>query len=278
MTADEVEYVCRSLKEIAARRIPGNLCPRMLGDEMPWLCTPVEAHLRQADVQVCAAWLDVSAERLTALQPSLAGDEQARAERFRLPRDRARFVAGRGLLREILGSRIGAEPRMLQFCYSAKGKPSLGGAYANHELQFNMAHSGALAVFAISRHGPIGVDVEQVRPVPDLLALSARCFTERERSQLDYLTGDKQTLRFFELWTRKEAWLKATGEGITGALACIEVLGAAGKPASCRGPQQGSSNPAFHLHDLAPAPGFVGALAVSPPPRQHEAREQPAFH
>jgi 4'-phosphopantetheinyl transferase len=227
------------------------------------------------DVQVWAAWLDVQSEEMPGLWSSLSPDERARAGRFAQESDRVRFVAARGLLRAILGSCLGTERRKIEFAYSAKGKPLLTGDFTRSGLQFNLAHSGGLGVFAVARHGAVGVDVEQVRAVPDLSGLTERFFSARECAEIGKLSGEAQTMAFFRIWTRKEAWLKTTGEGITGSPQSIEVLGPPGEEELCGAPQDGSRNTRFSLHDLQPAPGFLGALAVTPQPARRAVRLLP---
>ena len=233
-------------------------------NEHLWSCAPTGSPLAHDDVQVWAAWLDEQSEEMPGLWSSLSPDEQARAGRFALERDRVRFVAARGLLRTILGSCLGAEGRKIEFAYSAKGKPVLAGDFTRSGLQFNLAHSGGLGVFAVARHGAVGVDVEQVRPVPDLSGLSGRFFSPRECAEIGKLSGQAQMMAFFRIWTRKEAWLKATGEGITGSPQSIEVLGPPGEEELCGALHRRSRGTGFSLHDLQPAPGFLGALAVIP--------------
>jgi 4'-phosphopantetheinyl transferase len=236
----------------------------MSATEKLWSCTPTDSRLLPRDLQVWAAWLDVTGEGPTKFWSTLSNQERERAARFASDRERARFVVARGLLRAILGSSLGADPQSLAFLYSAKGKPSLGGAFATSGLQFNLAHSGGLAVFAIARDRMVGVDVEQLRPVPELSSVIARFFAPRECAEIKKLSGAKELRAFFQIWTRKEACLKATGEGITGLPGMIEVLGPSGTERTCGGAQDGSPGPRLRLHDLAPAPGFVGALAVTP--------------
>jgi 4'-phosphopantetheinyl transferase len=236
----------------------------MPGTEKLWSCTPADSCLLPRDVQVWAAWLDVPREEITGFWSTLSTQERERAARFASERDRARFVAARGLLRAVLGSSLGADPQSVEFLYSAKGKPSLGGVFERSGLQFNVAHSGGLAVFAVARHRMVGVDVEQLRPIPDLSELIERYFTTYERDEIKKLSGEEAARGFFKVWTRKEAWLKATGEGITGLLKSIEVLGPLVEEESCRGPQGGSGGVRLSLQDLAPAPGFLGALAAAP--------------
>ncbi len=217
-------------------------------------------------MQVWAAWLDVEDENRAAFWSTLSREEQQRAGRFAFQRDRARFIAARGWLRAILGSCLGAEPQLIEFCYSAKGKPSLGGGYASSGLEFNLAHSGNLAVFAVARHGIVGVDVERVRLVRDLSRLTEHYFSARERAEVERLSGADALAAFFRVWTRKEAWLKATGEGITGSLMSFDVLDvplAEPSRGGCTRAPDKLPTTGLRLHDLMPAPGFLGALAVA---------------
>ncbi len=237
----------------------------MPANEKLWSCTPTGSRLVPGNVQVWAAWLDVKSEEMSGLWPSLSPDEQERAGRFALDLDRVRFVAARGLLRTILGTCLGTEPHRIEFAYSAKGRPSLGGEFTRSGLQFNLAHSGGLGVFAVARRGAVGVDVEQVRAVPELEGLIERFFSARECAEIRRLCGEAQIMAFFRIWTRKEAWLKATGEGITGTPQAIEVLGPPGEPALRLDARDRARGTRLFLHDLQPASGFLGALAVTSP-------------
>ena len=194
----------------------------------------------------------------------LSSTERERANRFASDRDRGRFMAAQGLLRTILGSCLGAQPQRLVIGYSAKGKPSLGGTFANCGLEFNLAHSGDLAVFAVARHGVVGIDVEQIRPVPELSTIIERFLSARECAEIKRLSGEQAARVFFRIWTRKEAWLKATGEGISGLPGSIEAFGPPGEESISSRPLASPSETRFCLHDLAPAPGFLCALAVIP--------------
>ncbi len=233
-------------------------------DEHLWACAPTGSPFAHDDVQVWGAWLDVRSGEMSGLWSSLSPEERERAGRFALERDRVRFVAARGSLRAILGSCLGTEPRKIEFAYSAKGKPLLAGDLTRSGLQFNLAHSGGLGIFAVARHGAVGVDVEQVRAVPDLTGLIERFFSARECAEIGKLSGEAQAMAFFRIWTRKEAWLKATGEGITGSPQSIDILGPPVEEEGCGAPGDRLRDARFSLHDLQPAPGFVGALAVAP--------------
>jgi 4'-phosphopantetheinyl transferase len=237
----------------------------MLGNEKLWSCIVSGSCPLPSGVQVWAGWLDLTGDGASGIWSTLSSQERERAGRFAFERDRARFIAARGLLREILGSCLGAEPGGLEFAYSAKGKPSLGGGFASSGLEFNLAHSGSLAVFAVARHGVVGVDVERIRAIPDLSALGQRFFSHREYAEMRKLSDEDAVRRFFRIWTRKEAWLKATGEGISGLPSSIEVFGPLAEDSLCGGPQESSCGTRLCLHALAPAPGYLGALAVTPP-------------
>ena len=235
----------------------------MPGNENLWSCIPTDSCATPAGVEVWAAWLDLPGQRLSGFWSTLSSQEQERAGRFAQERERERFVAARGFLRSILGSCLGVEPYRIELELSTKGKPSLGGALACSGLEFNLAHSGGLGVIAVSRCGMVGVDVEQVRPVPELGGVIERFFSARECAEIRKQSGEEALAAFFKLWTRKEAWLKAAGEGITGALDCIEVVDLSQVQRQPGRPRHGKPGVRLHLFDLAPAPGFVGALAVS---------------
>jgi len=215
------------------------------------------------EVHVWAAGLDVSPRELTQLATALSAAEQERAARFRFERHRNRFIAGRGWLRAVLGSYLSAEPGALEFAYSAQGKPALGADFAGTGLSFNLAHCQDLALLAVTRLSQVGVDVEQVRPLADAEDLVSRFFSQRESSLFRKLSEAQKPAAFFNLWTRKEAWLKATGEGIAQSLHLVEVSFLPGDQARLLHLPEGlGGQKAWSLHELVPALGFAGALAV----------------
>jgi 4'-phosphopantetheinyl transferase len=257
------------IKHANISRLLPQLISAMLGRYMPgneklWSCTPTQLRLLPGDVEVWAARLDLPSEEVSELRSMLSIQECERAARFVAERDRARFVTARGYLRMILGACLGTQPEKVEFTYSLKGKPLLGGSFAGSGVQFNLAHSGGLAVFAVARHGAVGVDVEQIRPVPDLIALIERFFSARECAQIKQLPVEEHVRGFFQIWTRKEAWLKATGEGLTDLLNTIEVLDPPGGEKPSGGTRDGLGGIPSCLHELALVPGYLGALAVIP--------------
>jgi 4'-phosphopantetheinyl transferase len=230
-----------------------------------WLLTPTPLPdgPSAAPVHVWADVLTAAPEVLAARAATLSAAERDRAGRLRREQDRDRFIAGRGLLREILGRYLQADPRGLEFAYGPQGKPSLAGSFAGSGWHFNLAHSQDLALLAITRAGPVGVDVEQVRLPDDVDELVSRFFSPGESAAFRELAGRQKAAAFFNLWTRKEAWLKATGEGIGALLNRVEVSFLPGEPARLLSLPFGPGGTPWALQDLAPAPGFTAALAVA---------------
>jgi 4'-phosphopantetheinyl transferase len=203
------------------------------------------------------------ASELTPLAETLSDSERKRAEKLRFDRDRNRFITRRGLLRAILGRYLGVDPVQLNFSYEVRGKPSMPGKVGGQAPHFSLSHSDGLALFAFARPCALGVDVERVRPVPEMDQIGAKFFAARENAMLNALPAEQKTEAFFNCWTRKEAYLKATGEGIADALPKIEVTLAPGKPAqllNIAGDVQAAS--LWSLRSLSPATGFVGAVAA----------------
>jgi 4'-phosphopantetheinyl transferase len=141
----------------------------------------------------------------------LSSAEQARADRFRFARDRDRYTRGRAFLRRRLAAATGRSAAALVLTEGPRGKPAL----ACGGVEFNLSHSGALAVLAISTRGPVGIDVELVDTGTDLRGLSESCFLEPERAVLDALEEAERRRRFFVFWTAKEALMKLTGQGMS---------------------------------------------------------------
>jgi len=220
-------------------------------------------ELKGRDVHVWAAALDVADDDVARLADLLSPDECDRARRFVFERDRRRFLCARGTLRLILASYLQMRPREITFIYSSRGKPSLAGA---HDLRFNVAHSDGLLVAGVTRVCEIGVDVELIRPMEDAEAIANRFFSEHEASGLRALRASEQNGAFFNLWTRKEALLKATGEGLSESLNQVEVSFLAGNPARVIGmPRNHVPADRWTLIELNPAAGFAGALAAPAP-------------
>jgi 4'-phosphopantetheinyl transferase len=145
----------------------------------------------------------------------LSPDEIARANRFHFEKDRVHFVRCRTALRQLLGEYLGIPASEIQFRYSTNGKPQLEANLNPRALQFNVSHSADLAAIAIGSEHRLGVDLEKIRIDVDVVSLSTRFFSLRERAELQALPEHFRVSAFFACWTRKEAFLKATGEGLS---------------------------------------------------------------
>ncbi|MGE5138512.1 MAG: 4'-phosphopantetheinyl transferase family protein, partial [Rudaea sp.] len=208
--------------------------------------------------------LDVPASVLARFAATLSPPELERAARFHFERLRQRFIAGRGLLRALLGRYLKVEPGQIEFGYGSAGKPMLLTPRPEMALHFNLAHTDDLALLAFTRLGPVGVDVERVRSLDDVTGLVSRFFSAREHAAFASLPEAQQPAAFFNLWTRKEAWLKATGEGIAHSLHLVEVSFLPREPTRLLAvPEPLSQGRPWTLLDLRPAAGFAAALAIA---------------
>jgi 4'-phosphopantetheinyl transferase len=195
----------------------------------------------------------------------LAKDELDRADRFRFAHLRESFVIARAGLRCLLGRYLDICPADLRFIYGSKGKPALESAAG---VQFNMTHSGRLAAVAITANCPIGVDLELIRPLPDMQQIAARFFCSEEAAEIMMLPASERELAFFRCWTRKEAYIKAIGDGLSAPLDGFRVTMQPGAPARFVhiGHDTNAAN-AWTLHDLCFAPDYAAALAYRGPQR-----------
>lgn len=171
-------------------------------------------------VEIWRADLEIDPRHLPALPAHLSAPEQERAARFHFERDRRRFLVAHAALRSILSRYLGCPPREISFQTNPHGKPALDQAAGLH---FNLAHSHQMALIAVTRLGEVGVDLEHVRPLDDLDALALRTFSAAEHRQLQTLTGAARQRAFFDCWARKEAYIKALGEGLSHPLQDFSV-------------------------------------------------------
>ncbi len=190
----------------------------------------------------------------------LSTDERQRAERFHFERDRRRFVVGRGLLRTVLGRYLQVSPDCLQFRYGPQGKPALAGG---NGLHFNVSHSGELALYAVALEREVGVDIERIASLKEVDDLAERCFSERENIVLRSLPAERRQQAFYTCWTRKEAYLKATGKGLSLPLDQFDVSVLPEEPAALLNTRPVAEEAArWSLASLEPHPDYMAALAV----------------
>ena len=217
------------------------------------------------EVHTWCASLDVWPEISARLYATLMPDERTRSARFRFERDQQRFIVARGVLRDLLGRYLHTEPGRIRFVYNAFGKPGVSPEFDNR-LAFNLSHSAGLALIAIARASKVGVDVEYIRERSDYADITRHFFSAAEVEYLIALPSHLYAEAFFSCWTKKEAYLKARGQGLAiplnsfsvplpnnGGLTAVDSY----VPSKDRIPGNGWS-----LYTLRPAPGFAGALAI----------------
>jgi 4'-phosphopantetheinyl transferase len=231
--------------------------------ESGWPFSSTHPALAGDEIHVWCAWLDELVSDVPAFVSLLSDSERKRADRFQFDRDYNRFIVRHGWLRMILGSYLSIEPARVAFTYESRGKPIASAPGHATPFHFNLSHSNGLALIAATRQAPLGIDVERVRFVAEADEVAAKFFSPHEGAMLNALPAEQKMVSFFHCWTRKEAYLKATGEGIADALPRIEVSLTPGQPArlsKINGDALAASR--WRLGGLAPAPGFVGALAI----------------
>jgi 4'-phosphopantetheinyl transferase len=221
-----------------------------------WLSAPTNLNVSPDEVHVWRFQLDCSEAQLQHLTQTLSSDEIARAERFYFPEHRQRFIAGRGILRTILGRYLGIAPDQVSFKYEPRGKPVLADTLNESGLGFNLSHSQSLALCAVTNKRLIGVDLENIRPMDDVEALAKRFFLPREYEFMRSLPDSQKQEVFFRYWTCKEAYLKATGEGLA-KLEQVEISLTSTEAATL----QTSEN--WRLFELVPANNYLAAVVVA---------------
>jgi 4'-phosphopantetheinyl transferase len=219
------------------------------------------ALLGTDEAQVWMATVPPDEASLAALARTLSPDERERAERFRMSEPRRQFVSGRALLRQLLGACLNVESATLAFGYEPRGKPFLAQSAWDGDLRFNLSHSGRMVAIALTRGREVGVDVESIQRLEDWPLLAEQIFSPRELCELRSLPKTQQREAFFNGWTRKEAYLKATGEGLTDALPSVEVTLAPGKePELLSLPTGPEAARQWAIRGIPLPPDFAGAV------------------
>lgn len=220
-------------------------------------------EMGERDLHVWTGGLDLPSSRLAQLELTLAPNERERIDRLRSGSDRRRATASRGLLRYILAGYAGRPADELQFVYGPAGKPGLSESLVGESLHFNVTHSGDLLLVVVGRVASLGIDVERVRPIVHWERVARRAFSRIETEKISALPPEKRAAAFVACWTRKEACVKAVGEGVWTAFNRFEVTVTPGEPAEVLSVDDVPESAAdWSLYHLEPAPGFVGALAV----------------
>ncbi len=193
----------------------------------------------------------------------LSPDETARAQRFRFESDRNNFIVARGTLRELLGQYLTIPPGDLRFSYSAFGRPSVAGFNAPLAFDFNISHSGGVALMAFSMGRQVGIDVEKIRQDFTTGEIADRFFSLAERAALRALREEQRHAAFFRCWTRKEAFIKALGEGLSHPLDRFDVSLNPGAPAALLATRPDAKEARrWELYDIELPSDYAAALAL----------------
>ena len=232
-------------------------------DELQWRRTVPRELIYSNEVHVWRVFLDSTTFEIENLLGILSTDELERAGRFHFEKDQKRFIVARGILRKILGRYLEIKPNKLRFEYTSHGKPVLATNSGYDTLRFNLSHSDAFALYAVTRDRNIGIDIERVRDDIDVEQIARRYFSQNEISSLERIHKNKRSEGFFKYWTRKEAFIKATGQGISFPMEQCDVTLISGKdlsPITLPGDKREGS--CWYGQDLFPGCGYAAAIVV----------------
>jgi len=231
--------------------------------EIAPLAPETAARLADDAVEVVVARLDVEPDAADALASWLDHKERQRASRFQFERDRQRFIVARGRLRQLLAARLDTEPQSVELSYGTHGKPVLARGSATQDWRFNVSHSGDVAVFAFCRGREVGIDVEAVHSIHFPDAIAAHFFSRNELKAYLALDAQDKELGFFHCWTRKEAFIKALGDGLRYPLDVFDVSLSPREPARIlRVGNMDGNDSGWCLRSFIPAPGYVAAIVI----------------
>ena len=228
-----------------------------------WPDANIHIRLGAGEVHAWCAKLNASEKNLLYFQRSLDPDEISRASRFHFDRDRKRYIARHGLLREILGHYLSMRPAEVQFAYNSHGKPFLSDDLQSQDLNFNISSSRDLTLFVFVRGRQIGVDIEKIRQNIEFEELVERFFSENEGKAFQLVNPQSKLQTFFCIWARKEAYIKAQGQGLSVPLSRFDVsVDLHNKAEIFVANREAMEKDRWVLHDLDPAAGYAAALAI----------------
>jgi 4'-phosphopantetheinyl transferase len=235
----------------------------MIAGPAAWTTPAQFPVLNSGELHAWRASLDMSIEQLRAHSCLLSSDERERADRFRFQRDRNRFIAARGVLRSILAGYLSLSPHTIRFSYGAYNKPSLEEEQNHCNLRFNLSHSESWVVFAFALDHEVGVDLELIRDQFATEEIAGVFFSPEELATFQNVPPHIKPDAFFNCWTRREAFIKAKGAGMSFALDQFSVTFL-----PCDPPRLANTayNPndalRWSLHTFSPAFRYVAAIAA----------------
>lgn len=223
-----------------------------------------------AAFEVVMSRLDVEPAAVREAARLLSDAERERANRFVFERDRRRYIVGRARLRVLLAERADIPPQEIEIGTGPRGKPELSGAGRQSGLRFNVSHSGEVAVFGFAFGRDIGIDVEAIRVIDHADAIAARFFSPSEYLAYCGLEPSERRAGFFSCWTRKEAFIKALGEGLHYPLQSFDVSLSPNEPARLLRLDSRLGEPGdWPIEAFSPCPGFVAAVVLARSGHRH---------
>jgi len=231
------------------------------GENSTWTVPPPSPSLESGTVHVWRIALDQPDESLKRFRRTLEPDELNRAGRFHFEKHRRHFIVARGFLRSVVARYLETQPETLRFSYGAYGKPELT---SEHVLRFNLSHSHEVALLAVTLDAELGVDVEHIRADFASEDVARRFFSRAEVEVFNALPKEEQVAAFFRCWTRKEAYIKAIGKGLSQALDAFDVTLAPGMQAALLRAEEEDAE-RWLMRDVDVGEGYAGALAVERP-------------
>jgi len=218
--------------------------------------------LKTPVVDIVGVRLDAPAEVSAALWQLLSRDERERAEKFRYAEHRQYYIVAHASLRRLLAERLRIAPGAVEFVETKFGKPRLAPVHRSADVEFNLSHSGILALYAFTSGRAVGIDVELLREIPDADDLAERFFSRRETALLRALPLDRRSLAFLACWTRKEAFIKAVGLGFSCPLDAFDVTIDPSAPALITRIEERIDRVAnWAMQAFTPYPGYIAAVA-----------------
>lgn len=235
----------------------------MVNADRIWQTPTANLTISDTEIHLWCVALDRPEFSLQKIAKTLSESELQRADRFHFDRDKKRFIARRGALRAILSRYLNVAPNLVQFNYGPCGKPEIAEQSDSGQICFNLSHSQGLALYAVTRSIKIGADIEQIRPIPNIEEIATRFFSAQESAQLQAVAAEEKLTAFFNCWTRKEAYIKAIGDGLSFPLDRFSVSLIPGEPAKLLNVDGDRSAPErWYLKELVTAPNYAAAIAV----------------
>jgi 4'-phosphopantetheinyl transferase len=223
-----------------------------------WSTPPTAVTLTAHELHIWRASLDVPPASLQRFSTYLLPAESARAQRFVFPSDRDHFIVGRGILRALLSRYLLQPPASIHILEGSRGKPYFSREGDGPSLRFNVSHSYGLALYVFAVQREVGIDIEKIRPEFATMEIAERYFSAREREELRGLPAGLRTEGFFLCWTRKEAYVKARGDGLQIPLDSFDVSLTPSQPAILKS----ADSARWSLRSFCPAPECVAAVVA----------------